>query len=120
MTTLVDPELLQSVIDSPKEDAPRLVYADWLEEHGELERAELIRVQIELARGPFGYNKELDIPDHRFNTFVQVWRNRVLELSKRESELLSVGGRVFEWLGDWTWKCIPGSPAMSYRGCGNT
>jgi uncharacterized protein (TIGR02996 family) len=29
----------------PEADGPRLVYADWLEEHGEAERAELIRVQ---------------------------------------------------------------------------
>src|SRR5262249_44868579 len=31
-------------------DAPRLVYADWLEEHGDAARAEFIRVQCELAR----------------------------------------------------------------------
>src|SRR5262249_51187264 len=30
--------------------AVRLVYADWLEEHGQPERAEFIRAQVELAR----------------------------------------------------------------------
>jgi len=35
-----------------KADAPRLWYADWLEERGEVERAEFIRVQVELARTP--------------------------------------------------------------------
>jgi uncharacterized protein (TIGR02996 family) len=41
--------LLQAIIESPADDLPRLVYADWLEEHGEADRAELIRVQIKLA-----------------------------------------------------------------------
>lgn len=41
--------LLASVLAAPDDDAPRLVYADWLDEHGEGERAELIRVQSELA-----------------------------------------------------------------------
>jgi uncharacterized protein (TIGR02996 family) len=46
--------LLRAVIDSPDEDAPRLVYADWLEEHGQTEadraRAAFIRLQVEAAR----------------------------------------------------------------------
>jgi uncharacterized protein (TIGR02996 family) len=44
--------LLHAVCDEPDDDAPRLVYADWLEEHGQPERAEFIRVQIELADLP--------------------------------------------------------------------
>jgi uncharacterized protein (TIGR02996 family) len=44
--------LLQAICETPDDDAPRLVYADWLEEHGDPRQAELIRVQIELARGP--------------------------------------------------------------------
>jgi uncharacterized protein (TIGR02996 family) len=47
-----DPGLLQAILDDPEDDGLRLVYADWLEEHGEPERAEFIRVQIELARDP--------------------------------------------------------------------
>jgi uncharacterized protein (TIGR02996 family) len=42
--------LLTAVFASPADDAPRLVYADWLDEHGQPERAEFIRVQCELAR----------------------------------------------------------------------
>ena len=43
--------LLRAILDDPHDDVPRLVYADWLEEHGdetERVRAEFIRVQIEL------------------------------------------------------------------------
>jgi uncharacterized protein (TIGR02996 family) len=37
---------------APEDDCPRLVYADWLEEHGQSERSEFIRVQCRLARLP--------------------------------------------------------------------
>ena len=44
--------LLKAVCDHPDEDTPRLVFADWLHEHGEPDRAEFIRVQIEHAALP--------------------------------------------------------------------
>ncbi|MCI0461041.1 MAG: TIGR02996 domain-containing protein [Gemmataceae bacterium] len=43
--------LWHAILQAPQDDEPRLVYADWLEEHEQAERAEFIRVQIELARG---------------------------------------------------------------------
>jgi uncharacterized protein (TIGR02996 family) len=46
---------LREVLDRPDDDTPRLVYADWLEEHGDeiaQARAELIRAQCELERLP--------------------------------------------------------------------
>jgi len=39
--------LLRAVLDHPKDDRPRLVYADWLEEQDD-PRGELIRVQLRL------------------------------------------------------------------------
>jgi uncharacterized protein (TIGR02996 family) len=42
--------ILEAVRSAPEEDAPRLVFADWLDEHDESPRAEFIRVQCELAR----------------------------------------------------------------------
>ena len=44
--------LVATILSSPGDDAPRLVYADWLDEHGQPLWAELIRVQIGLARAP--------------------------------------------------------------------
>jgi uncharacterized protein (TIGR02996 family) len=41
---------LAAIRDEPDDDGLRLVYADWLEEHGDAARAELIRVQVEQAR----------------------------------------------------------------------
>jgi uncharacterized protein (TIGR02996 family) len=46
-----DEAFIQAIRDAPDDDAPRLVYADWLEEHGRPGRAEFIRLQCELARG---------------------------------------------------------------------
>jgi uncharacterized protein (TIGR02996 family) len=44
--------ILQDVLEHPSDDTPRLVYADWLEENDQPERAEFIRLQVELARRP--------------------------------------------------------------------
>ncbi len=42
---------LQAILDAPDDDAPRLLFADWLDDHGDPDQAEFIRVQIALARG---------------------------------------------------------------------
>lgn len=49
----VEAALLRAVCEDPYDDAPRLVYADYLEEYGgesDALRAEFIRVQIEIFR----------------------------------------------------------------------
>src|SRR5262249_25585093 len=44
---------LAEIIANPEDDAPRLVFADWLDENGEADRADFIREQIRLDRaGP--------------------------------------------------------------------
>lgn len=48
---MTEREVLIAVIaNSPKEDAPRLIYADWLDEHGQSERAAFIRHECRAAR----------------------------------------------------------------------
>src|SRR4051794_20166340 len=69
---------LADIIECPDDDAPRLVYADWLDDNGDADRAELIRAQCESARLP-----ECD-------------RRRLL-LEARAAELLAAHGRA--WLG---------------------
>lgn len=45
-----DAGFLAEIIAHPEDDTPRLIYADWLEEQGQVERgAEFIRVQVALA-----------------------------------------------------------------------
>ncbi|MBA4189924.1 MAG: hypothetical protein C0467_18220 [Planctomycetaceae bacterium] len=52
--------LLAAIIANPDEDTPRLVYADWLDENGQEERAEFIRIQCRMARAI-----ELDCSDDK-------------------------------------------------------
>ncbi|VTR93019.1 Repeat-companion domain protein OS=Isosphaera pallida (strain ATCC 43644 / DSM 9630 / IS1B) GN=Isop_0391 PE=4 SV=1: LRR_6 [Gemmata massiliana] len=42
--------LLHAIGEHPEEDTPRLMFADWLEENGQPERADFARNQIELTR----------------------------------------------------------------------
>jgi uncharacterized protein (TIGR02996 family) len=46
--TADDEAFYRAVLADPESDAPRLAYADWLEEQGDLDRAEFIRTQLEL------------------------------------------------------------------------
>src|SRR5262245_45387884 len=42
--------LLAAVHAAPDDDAPRLVFADWLDEHGQPERAAFLRIQVAQRR----------------------------------------------------------------------
>jgi uncharacterized protein (TIGR02996 family) len=43
-----DDAFLQAILESPDDDTPRLVYADWLDEHDDPTRAEFIRLQCRI------------------------------------------------------------------------
>src|SRR5262245_44072357 len=47
----IEVAFLAALYDQPEDDTPRLIYADWLEEHGQPQRAELIRLQCRIANG---------------------------------------------------------------------
>jgi uncharacterized protein (TIGR02996 family) len=40
--------LIRSIVANPDDDAPRLVYADWLDEHEQADRAQFIRLQCQI------------------------------------------------------------------------
>jgi len=51
---------LRAIVESPSDNTPRLIFADWLEEHGGQERCDFIRIQIrldEIRPGPDEYAK---------------------------------------------------------------
>src|SRR5687768_16014249 len=50
--------LFRAVCEKPADDTPRLVYADWLEESGDPDRAEFIRLQCEAWNLCPGYPTE--------------------------------------------------------------
>jgi uncharacterized protein (TIGR02996 family) len=78
-----DEAFLRAICEEPDDDTHRLVYADWLDEHGQPERAEFIRVQCALAKlGP-------DAP-------------RPAELAEREQALYEAHHRAwFDELPEW-------------------
>jgi uncharacterized protein (TIGR02996 family) len=77
-------ELLRTVLENPDEDLPRLVLADWLEENGQGERAEFIRVQCKMAAEP---RRMLTV------SLVGIRRNR-LEFFAVGPEMPTVGERI--------------------------
>ncbi len=58
--------LLRAIGEHPEEDTPRLMYADWLEENDDPDRADFVRNQVELGR--------LDLNDPA--RFPLVWKNK--------------------------------------------
>lgn len=80
---------LATIRATPDDDAPRLVFSDWLEDHGDLARAEFIRVQCELARlGP---------RERRYHELT--WRAEALLVENRGRWLAELPGLDgVEWL----------------------
>jgi uncharacterized protein (TIGR02996 family) len=77
---------LEDIIAHPDDDAPRLIFADWMEERGD-PRGAFIRMQVELARAP------LDDPRR------PEWEFRVHDLLEdHEEEWL---GPVAAWVKGW-------------------
>src|SRR5438309_3057056 len=54
---------LAAIRRDPDDDAPRLVYADWLDEHGDPDRAEFIRAEVEMARLPYDHPRRRQLRD---------------------------------------------------------
>jgi len=73
----------ESIRESLDDDTPRLVFADWLEERGEAERAEFIRVQCALAKDDIDYD-ELDRLRQReselWQTFGHHWTSELPQI----------------------------------------
>ena len=56
-----DAVFIQAIRDEPHDDLPRLVYADYLEDEGQSQRGELIRIQCELSRGVSKRSRALEL-----------------------------------------------------------
>ncbi len=69
---------LDAIASKPADDADRLIYADWLEDNGDPNRAELIRLQCNLERG-LDWNT-LQPPDA---AHLEALRNREQELIEK-------------------------------------
>lgn len=79
----------KAIAASPDDDLPRLVYADWLDEHGRGEMAELIRVQCEADRDAMPPATD---PAESFGESVHAvldWNLREEQLWRRQTELIA-------------------------------
>jgi uncharacterized protein (TIGR02996 family) len=86
---------LAAILAEPDADVHRLVYADWLDEHGDPDRAEFIRVQCAVAIDPLAHNPPPSNPRCACS---------LCTLRRRERALLT-SHQV-----DWRMRDLPGMP----------
>ena len=60
-----------AIIENPDDDTPRLIYADWLEENGDPDRAEFIRLQCWIAERESHEFILPDDPDFVLNDLIE-------------------------------------------------
>src|SRR5262249_54775998 len=97
-----DEAFLNDICAHPDDDAPRLIYADWLDEQGRSERAEFIRVQCALVARPEDgalRRRERELLDEHGNA----WRQEAPAWARDDSEfrrgfVAAVRCPVGDWL----------------------
>jgi uncharacterized protein (TIGR02996 family) len=109
--------LLRAICENPEDDAPRLVFADWLDEHGDPRQAEFIRVQIELARGNLTQERSQALGVRQQELWRQLrkwryvlgdWRRLYIDSFRRGFNTQWVGAPAeFLAVGPAYWRCGP-------------
>lgn len=80
---MADNALLAALLQSPDDESLRLVYADWLEDQGETERSEFIRVECELEHEVRHSERWRDLTERQLQLirrFKQLWTGEVKPL----------------------------------------
>lgn len=102
--------LVADVIAHPGDDAPRLIFADWLEDQGDGARAEFVRVQCELCRldaaghtpDPWHAHPRKDCPE-QFTPDGCAGCSRMIFLRRRERDLFAVAADAAMFAGGPLW-----------------
>jgi uncharacterized protein (TIGR02996 family) len=104
--SLDEAAMLRMICEDPEADLPRLVYADWLEEHDRIERAAFIRWQIEISHDPVRYGSSYY--RNQFNTdfysyFVPDWLKSLPRWAKEYQPSSHCYPKLFErgFLAKW-------------------
>ncbi len=92
--------LLAAIAADLEDDTVRLVYADWLQEHDQEDRAELIRVQCEKAKHP-GMNCGDLYCSRRSPEGLCDSCSRFDYLCRRENKLISAHPEWTRWVCSW-------------------
>jgi uncharacterized protein (TIGR02996 family) len=98
---------LRAILESPEDDAPRLVFADALEEEGD-PRGEFIRVQCELA-DVVRTCPCFQCARARGSSVCEPPAAKCPDLRRREAELLTAEN-FWRWFDEPTARAWPGSP----------
>jgi uncharacterized protein (TIGR02996 family) len=95
-------EFIRSICDNSDDDTPRLIYADWLEEHGDPDRARFIRLQCDLAnRGLNTFVLEDDPDKEELKQLLSKNERRWLSEMPTNREMPSLKGMHFLFRGDF-------------------
>lgn len=103
---------LRAIAETPDDDTPRLVFADWLDENGRRERAEFIRVEVEIAqtqpgdprRGPLFGRRDALYRAHAAEWFALFGKDRVPAFRTERgfvTEVTSGPAAFLEWAAGW-------------------
>jgi uncharacterized protein (TIGR02996 family) len=72
--------LLHAIAEHPEEDTPRLMFADWLEENGDPDRADFVRNQVELGRPGLAGGELYAVVRknrHYLSNYVRQWKDQL-------------------------------------------
>lgn len=94
---------IETILNRPADDGPRLVYADWLEERGD-SRADWLRLSIRGAQIANGLRPHLDSTDD-----IWCWRDRLIHRD---------ASRQLEWI--WTCAALRSQPLSHGRRLSDT
>ncbi len=89
---------VNAIIAAPGCDIPRLVFADWLDERGESERAEFIRVQCEIATMERGEGEPTADTASEMDDKWEGWLSKKNCLREREKELWRILANDYDFL----------------------
>jgi uncharacterized protein (TIGR02996 family) len=107
---------LDAILARYPDDGPRLVYADWLDENGDPDRAELVRVQLALARLPDDHPRRTELADRQtelHETVADAWTARLgglaagVEFRRGVPDAVTVGAEEFLAHGDELFRLAP-------------
>ncbi|MDB5312451.1 MAG: hypothetical protein JWO38_6653 [Gemmataceae bacterium] len=110
---------LAAICANPDDDTPRLVYADWLDETGDPDRAELIRLEVRLAAGAPG-RADRESLKQRQRELIQRNRDRWLAELPRARGFEWTFGSEDQWNTYWRFDrgfvgCVTFWSAAAYR-----
>jgi uncharacterized protein (TIGR02996 family) len=90
--------LLAAIIAHPDEDTPRLMYADWLEEHDQPERAEFIRIQCAPDADETTGERAAELEERnrgRWFPRLPTFAGAAWEFRRGFPEILTIAGQLF-------------------------